>query len=104
MIHSSCVRVHQHSANAKGGSADPCMERSRGGLTTKIHALVDADGRLELTARQVPDASIRPGSLPKQRKYSANIAAKSNRKQTFSVRRWIYLQRNHGERFFNRIR
>ncbi|MBB6164742.1 transposase [Rhizobium wenxiniae] len=51
MIESSCVRVHQHGANAKKGAADPCMGRSRGGLTTKIHALVDADGlsvRLEL--------------------------------------------------------
>ncbi len=35
------------------------MGRSRGGLTSKIHALVDADGRpvaLRLTGRQVHDA------------------------------------------------
>ncbi|BBF81547.1 hypothetical protein EM6_2149 [Asticcacaulis excentricus] len=37
----------------KGGLDDGCMGRSRGGLTTKIHAVVDAEGRpiaLELTA------------------------------------------------------
>ncbi len=49
------------------------MGRSRGGLTTKIHALVDADGRpvrLELTAGQAADApmaekllsDLRPGA------------------------------------------
>lgn len=44
-IDSSIVRAHQHSAGAAGSSAD--MEdigRSRGGLSTKIHALVDALG------------------------------------------------------------
>lgn len=49
------------------------MGRSRGGLTTKIHALVDTDGlpvRLELSAGQAADApmaekllsDIQPGS------------------------------------------
>lgn len=40
------------------------MGRSRGGLTTKIHALVDADGRpvrLALTPGQAGDA---PEALP----------------------------------------
>lgn len=53
--------VHQHVANAKKGrSADPFMGRSRGGLTIKIRALVDADGRpirLEFTAGQAADAA-----------------------------------------------
>ncbi|TWB10133.1 hypothetical protein FBZ99_1122 [Rhizobium sp. ERR 1071] len=50
------------------------MGRSRGGLTTKIHALVDADGRpirLKLTAGQAHDArsaadkfeTVRPGQI-----------------------------------------
>ncbi|WP_420393523.1 IS5 family transposase [Acuticoccus sp.] len=30
---------------AKGGGDERCMGRSRGGLTTKIHAFVDAEGR-----------------------------------------------------------
>lgn len=43
----------------KGGSEDRCIGRSRGGLTTKIHALVDAEGRpvrLELSRGQAADA------------------------------------------------
>ncbi|MFG1395286.1 transposase, partial [Xanthobacter agilis] len=43
-----------------GDSDDGGMGRSRGGLTSKIHALVDAEGRpvsLRLTAGQVADCS-----------------------------------------------
>ena len=106
------------------------MGRSRGGLTTKIHALVDAEGRpirLELTAGQAADApmaekllsDLRPGStlladkaydtnairtFVEDRKAWANIPAKANRKETFSFSRWVYRQRNLVERFFNRIK
>ena len=106
------------------------MGRSRAGLTTKIHALVDADGRpvrLELTAGQAADApmaekllsDLQPGTtiladkaydtdairnFAKQRKCWANIPANANRKQTFSFSRWVYRQRNLVERFFNRIK
>jgi transposase len=106
------------------------MGRSRGGLTTKIHALVDAEGRpvrLELTAGQAGDApmaekllcDLQPGStlladraydtdairsFAKDRKSWANIPAKINRKQTFSFSNWVYRQRNLVERFFNRIK
>jgi transposase len=45
MIDTSIVRVHQHGATAKKGDRDHCLGSSRGGLTTKIHALVDAKGR-----------------------------------------------------------
>ena len=69
MIDSSSIRVHQHGANDKKGSEEAssatgdvagsgCMGRSRGGLTTKIHALVDANGLpilLKLTAGQAHD-------------------------------------------------
>src|SRR5690606_25321809 len=44
----------------KGGGDDGCMGRSRGGLTSKIHALVDAEGRpvtLRLTAGQIADCT-----------------------------------------------
>jgi hypothetical protein len=62
-VDSSSIRVHQHGANAKRGGeapADPagmadlravCMGRSRGGLTTKIHAVTDAQG-LPITLKQ----------------------------------------------------
>jgi hypothetical protein len=43
MIDSTIVRAHQHSTGAKGGDADAqAIGRSKGGLSTKIHAVVDA--------------------------------------------------------------
>ena len=57
-IDSSSIRVHQHAANGKKTIRSRSMGRSRGGLTTKIHALVDALGRpirLKLTEGQAHD-------------------------------------------------
>src|SRR3954447_2183783 len=51
MIDTSIVRVHQHGA-CIARNARQSMGRSRGGLTSKIHALVDTNGlpvRLALT-------------------------------------------------------
>lgn len=106
------------------------MGRSRGGLTTKIHALVDADGRpvrLELTPGQAGDAPVArslledlaPGAtLIADRAYDtnairdfaakrgawANIPPRSIRKGSFSFSTWVYRQRNLVERFFNQIK
>lgn len=106
------------------------MGRSRGGLTSKIHALVDAEGRpvtLRLTAGQVADCreaealidTLGEGDIlladkgydsdairakAKQRKAWANIPPKANRKGTFAFSAWLYRQRNLVERFFNRIK
>lgn len=45
MIDSTIVRAHQHSAGAKGSCAEQeDLGRSAGGLSTKIHAVVDALG------------------------------------------------------------
>lgn len=58
MIDTSVVRVHQQGATGKRGGRGRCLGRSRGGLTTKIHALVDAQGRpiqLKLRAGQASD-------------------------------------------------
>lgn len=60
MIDSTSIRAHQQAATAKGG-ADHFLGRSRGGLTTKIHVVVDAQGppiRLGLTAGQTHDGQI----------------------------------------------
>jgi hypothetical protein len=43
MVDSSSIRVHQHAANGQKIDAIP-LHGSRGGLMTKIHALVDACG------------------------------------------------------------
>lgn len=106
------------------------MGRSRGGLTSKIHALVDAEGRpvtLRLTAGQVADCreaealidTLGEGDIlladkgydsdairakAQQRKAWANIPPKANRKGTFAFSAWLYRQRNLVERFFNRIK
>jgi transposase len=105
------------------------MGRSRGGLTTKIHALVDADGRpirLELTPGQAGDApmaatllaDLAPGAtliadraydtnairdLAAERGAWANIPPRVIRRASFSFSTWVYRQRNLVERFFNRI-
>jgi transposase len=45
MIDATIVRAHQHSAGAKNSSAEKeDIGRSKGGLSTKIHAVVDALG------------------------------------------------------------
>ena len=59
MIDATSARVHQHAACAQKKTADPvALGHSRGGLTSKIHALVDADGRpvaLKITEGQAHD-------------------------------------------------
>ena len=57
MIDTSIIRVHQHAA-CIARNRRQSMGRSRGGLTSKIHALVDTNGlpiRLALTAGQAHD-------------------------------------------------
>ena len=57
MIDTSIVRVHQHGA-CIAGNKEQSMGRSRGGLTTKIYAVVDTSGlpvRLGLTTGEAHD-------------------------------------------------
>jgi transposase len=57
MIDTSTVRVHQHGA-CIARNRTQSMGRSRGGLTSKIHAVVDTNGlpvRLALTAGEAHD-------------------------------------------------
>jgi transposase len=57
MIDTSIVRVHQHGA-CIADNREQLMGRSRGGLTSKIHAVVDTKGlpvRLGLTAGEAHD-------------------------------------------------
>lgn len=106
------------------------MGRSRGGLTTKIHALVDASGNpidLLLTAGQSHDGAavedlLAPlngdGVLLADRAYDsdalretalrhgfwANIPSKSNRIAPHHFNKTLYGKRNLVERFFNKIK
>ena len=105
------------------------MGRSRGGLTTKIHVIVDALGNplaLSLTGGQVHDitqaetlaAEIEPGALLADKGYDADrfieslearaitpvIPPKSNRKITRECDFALYAERNLVESFFNSIK
>ncbi|MFG1375674.1 IS5 family transposase [Xanthobacter autotrophicus] len=130
MIDSSSIRVHQHAANAKKDDRSGCMGRSRGGLTTKIHALVDAEGlpiALKLTegqahdgrsARDMLDALVDGQTLLADRAYDsdelrqslrergawANIRPMPNRKNVPPFSPFLYRYRNLVERFFNKIK
>ena len=129
MIDTSIVRVHQHGAciNRNGRQ---CMGRSRGGLTSKIHALVDSNGlpvRLALTPGEAHDnrlagrllSRIKPGSmlladrgcdadwireLAMKKGAWANIPPKRNRSEPICFSPYLYRARNRVERFFNRIK
>ena len=106
------------------------MGRSRGGLTTKIHALVDANGRpirLKLTEGQAHDGrsaadmfdTLGAGHiLLADRAYDsdslrqsiaargawANICPMPNRIRHPIFSTWVYRQRNAVERFFNKLK
>ena len=106
------------------------MGRSRGGLTTKIHALVDANGLpvvLKLTEGQAHDGrsaddmleTVRDGTiLLADRAYDsderrqtlaargawANIKPLANRKTTPPFSPYLYRSRNLVERFFNKLK
>ena len=106
------------------------MGRSRGGLTTKIHALVDAMGlpiALKLTEGQAHDGrsaedmfdTLRVGNiLLADRAYDSNalrkqlvergawgnIRAMPNRLEPPAFSHWLYRKRNLVERFFNKLK
>jgi transposase len=106
------------------------MGRSRGGLTTKVHALTDARGlpiKLALTPGQAHDAkgaALLLTDLPRgaivlgDKAYDTdwiretieaqgaapNIPDKINRKHRHCFSKTLYKERNQVERFFNRIK
>jgi transposase len=114
----------------KRGAQNQAIGRSRGGRTTKIHALVDEDGRphaFVLTGGQVADikgaASLLAATAPSERLigdkgYDADhlrlflegrgttpiIPNKSNRKQLFPFDAELYRLRNVIERTFCRLK
>ena len=67
MLDSTIVRAHQHRAGAPKKDDDQPIGRSKGGLSTKIHALVDALGnplRFLLTPGQAHDLIGADALLP----------------------------------------
>ena len=116
--------------DGKKGGPDSCLGRSRGGLTTKVHVVVDAKGlpiRIGLTAGQAHDGPIADQLLDRlgpriivlaDKAYDAdrirthieeqgatpNIAAKQNRKWKPCFSKRLYRERNLVERFFNKLK
>jgi len=127
MIDTSIVRVHQH-ATCIARNKQQSMGRSRGELTSKIHAVVDTNGlpvRLGLTAGEAHDNRLafkllsRLGSmLLADRGYDAdwirafvtergawaNVPPRCNRKEPICFSPHLYRARNLVERFFNKIK
>ena len=126
MIDATIVRAHQHSAGKNGEQA---IGRSRGGLTTKIHALVDALGNpvdVMLTPGQAHDLTCaeplienaEPKALLGDKAYDADaliealgqrqitpvIPPKANRKTQRDCDYALYCERNLIERFFNKLK
>jgi transposase len=129
MIDTSIVRVHQHAASIARNKKQS-MGRSRGGLTSKIHAVVDTNGlpvQLALTAGEAHDnrlagellSRLKAGTmlladrgydadwirdLATKRGVWANIPPRSNRKEPICFSPYLYRARNLVERFFNKIK
>jgi transposase len=129
MIDTSVVRVHQHAA-CIARNRRQSMGRSRGGLTSKIHAVVDSSGlpiRLALTTGEAHDnrlaakllSRLKSGSmlladrgydadwirdLVRQHGAWANIPPKRNRTEALCFSPYLYRARNLVERFFNKIK
>jgi transposase len=98
------------------------MGRSQGGLTSKIHAVVDSNGlpvRLALTAGEAHLSRLKSGAvLLADRGYDAdwvrvlvgqhgawaNIPPRRNRKDAFCFSPYLYRGRNVVERFFNKVK
>ena len=129
MIDTSIVRVHQHGACIKRNQRQ-LMGRSRGGLTSRIHAVVDANGlpvRLALTRGEAHDNRLAGKLLSRSKSGSmlladrcydagwiralamrrgawANIPPKRNRCDPINCSPYLYRDRNRIERFFNKIK
>lgn len=101
----------------RGREKEGCeaIGRSRGGLTTKIHALVDERGlplRLALTPGQAHDVTAvrdlldqtMAVELIEQQGGRANIPFYANRKPRRAFDAAFYKQRNLIERFFNKLK
>lgn len=130
MIGGASVRVHHLAATLKADHQDRCLGRSRGGLTTKIHAVTDGKGlpiKIVITPGNAHDLmaaselinDLRPGGmLLADRAYDAewlraslrtksswaNIPPKSNRKRQVVFSPWHYKKRNLIERFFSKLK
>jgi transposase len=131
MIDSTIVRAHQHSAGApKKAGEDQAIGRSRGGLSTKIHTLVEALGNpvgFHLTGGEAHDLvgadhllpAMQAEALIADKAFDADkrviepltaagktivIPPKSNRRSPRTYDRELYKARHLIENFFARLK
>ncbi len=129
MLDGSYVKLHQHGCGAQGGQYSQAIGRSKGGLTTKIHAVVDGLGnplRIKLTGGNVHDmvpsyeliSGIETDQFLADRAYDADklielaesegckviIPSKVNRKVQREIDKHIYKERHLVECFFAKIK
>jgi transposase len=129
MIDGSYVKLHQHGCGAQGGQYLQAIGRSKGGLTTKIHAVVDGLGnplRITLTGGNVHDmvpsyesiSGLKTDQFLANKAYDTNklielvestgtkviIPSKSNRKHPRKIDKHLYKERHLVECFFAKIK
>ena len=133
LIDSTIVKAHPHAAGARrangGGQGAQALGRSRGGFTSKVHAVVTGDGvllRYRSTGGQVNDVTqatslvhgLRGRAVVGDRAYDADdflarieaqgmvaaIPSRVNRKVTRPLDAAAYARRNVIERLFGRLK
>ena len=126
MIDSTIVRAHQH-ASCTQNSASEGFGRSRGGLTSRIHAPTACQSTSRspagqqhdsLAARALLEGLPSGGMVLADKAYDAaeirtfvssrggwaNIPPRRNRRDPICFSPYLYRHRNQVERFFNRIK
>jgi len=129
MLDSSYIKLHQHGCGAKGGQYSQAIGRSKGGLTTKIHAVVDGLGnpvRIKLTSGNEHDsvpscdliAGFKATNLLADKAYDSDkfinhsksiccnivVPPKSNRREQRSIDKHVYKERHLVECFFAKLK
>jgi transposase len=128
-IDATHVKVHCDGANPAGGQENQAMGRTKGGLNTKIHAVVDSKGRAAavlLSAGNDADVTVAPeaielvgpGNYVADKAYDSNalralieniggtacIPPKSNRVKPIAYSKHTYKKRHKVENFFQKIK
>lgn len=128
ILDGSIVRAHQDAAGGRGGPTNNALGRSRGGFSTKLHAVVTVQGRpleIQLTPGQQHEATIAQGLLDfvrgeycladggydadrileaiRDRGLHAVIPASKSRRHRRRINKELYKLRYRVEVFFHRL-